>query len=331
MYTAKAHHTRVEVYDPVHGAQGRNRIAMAKQLRIALEENQFEIHYQPKVDLDDGQIIGVEALVRWRHPELGLLYPDSFLPVAEQIGCFDALTRTVLTAAIAQCRSWRQDGLDLTVAVNLAASNLTDDDLVDDIAATLAEYDIPSSSLTLEITEGTLIMDQPRATATLEAINRLGVTLSVDDYGTGFSSLTYLRDLPVHELKIDRSFITDLSQRSRDDAIVRSTIELGHALGLQVIAEGVENAEALALLEHYGCDVAQGYYLCRPQPASELTAWLGTQTVRSLGAPAGSMSATTKTARTRLPSQSRHHVAADDWHLLELRAYLAGQLTTPDP
>lgn len=281
MYAAKANHTDVEVYDAEHGADGRDRLAMAKELHLAADAGQFVVHYQPKIDLRSGKITGVEALVRWNHPQQGVLYPDEFLPVAEQTGSMQALRTKVLAAAIDQCRQWRLDGLDLSMAVNLSASDLLDEKLVNEIAMLLARSDTSSASLELEITETTLMRDPRNATATLLAIHDLGVTLSVDDYGTGFSSLTYLRDLPVQTLKLDRTFITDLTEHSRDAAIVRSTIELGHSLGLQVVAEGVESAEVMALLRVWNCDLAQGYYICRPKPADELTEWLRTQPIRT--------------------------------------------------
>jgi diguanylate cyclase (GGDEF)-like protein len=279
MRSARSQRSAVEIYDPVHGADGRNRLMLAKQLRIAVETNQFVVHYQPKVELHSGTVVGVEALVRWEHPERGLLYPDSFLPIAEQIGCMNALTRSVLATSITQCSQWRLDGVELAMAVNLSASDLLDTDLVGHIAMLLTTAGVPPHLLELEITETTLMVDPPSARATLAAIHALGVKLSVDDYGTGFSSLAYLRDLPVQELKIDRTFVTDLTDDSRGAAIVKSTVDLAHTLGLTVLAEGVENDEAFDLLRSYGCDVAQGFHLCRPKTAAELTRWFRTQTV----------------------------------------------------
>jgi diguanylate cyclase (GGDEF)-like protein len=279
MRSAKAQRTLVEVYDPVHGAEGRDRLALAKQLRAAFDENQFVVHYQPKLDSRGGAVVGAEALVRWQHPDRGLLYPDAFLPLTEQIGCMNALTRVVLAAAVNQCTQWRLDGLDLAVAVNLSASDLLDETLVGHIATVLAGARLPPDALELEITETTLMVDPVAATETLGMISRLGVKLSVDDYGTGFSSLVYLRDLPVQELKIDRSFIIDLTPDSRSAAIVRSTIDLAHTLGLSVVAEGVENADSFALLRRFDCDLVQGYHFCRPRSADDLTRWLRAQHV----------------------------------------------------
>jgi EAL domain-containing protein (putative c-di-GMP-specific phosphodiesterase class I) len=251
-----------------------HRLATARQLRVAVASGQFVLHYQPKVDIRSGAVVGVEALVRWEHPDAGLQYPDSFLPIVEQIGCMPALTRLVLEAAISQRREWYLDGIALTMAVNLSASNLDDPDLVTDIALMLVGAGVPSDALELEITETNLMIDPLQAKTTLEALHALGIGLSVDDYGTGFSSLQYIRDLPVHELKIDRTFVTGMSDDDRNRAIVRSTIQLGHALGLRVVGEGVETRDDLALLERLGCDSAQGYYLCRPSPAAQLSKWL---------------------------------------------------------
>ena len=222
--------------------------------------------------------------MRWHHPQRGLLYPNSFLAVAEQTGSLPALTAKVLSMAIAQCRQWQLDGLDLTMAVNLSAADLSDDHLVNEIAVMLTTANVPTDALQLEITETTLMADPQRAIGTLHALRSLGVTLSIDDYGTGFSSLAYLRDLPVQELKIDRAFITDLREHSSDAAIVRSTIDLAHALGFQVVAEGVESDDVLTLLRRYGCDTAQGFHICTPRPANDLTAWLRTHPTRTRAA-----------------------------------------------
>ena len=285
MYAAKAHRSGVEVYDVEHGADGRNRLIVAREIRTAVaSSDQFVLHYQPKLNLHSGLITGVEALVRWHHPQRGLLYPDSFLAVAEQTGSLRALTAKVLSMAIAQCRQWQLDGLDLTMAVNLSAADLSDDHLVNEIAVMLARANVPTDALQLEITETTLMADPQRAIGTLHALRSLGVTLSIDDYGTGFSSLAYLRDLPVQELKIDRAFITDLREHSSDAAIVRSTIDLVHALGFEVVAEGVESDDVLTLLRRYGCDTAQGFHVCTPKPANDLTAWLRNHPTRTRAA-----------------------------------------------
>lgn len=277
MYAAKLLGSGVELYDAEHGADGRNRLAMAKELRLAAAADQFVLHYQPKTDLRNGRIVGVEALVRWQHPDRGLLYPDAFLSVAEQTGSIRELTTKVLSTAIAQCGQWCLDGLVLTVAVNLSSSDLLSDHLVNDIARMLTRSTVPADLLDLEITETTLMLEPEKAIATLHALHELGVRLSVDDFGTGFSSLCYLRDLPVQELKIDRTFITNLTEDSKDAAIVRSTIQLAHSLGLEVVAEGIETGDVMTLLRSFGCDLAQGYHVCKPKSANEFNTWLRTQ------------------------------------------------------
>jgi EAL domain-containing protein (putative c-di-GMP-specific phosphodiesterase class I) len=215
--------------------------------------------------------------VRWHHPGRGMVPPDEFIPLAEQTGVIKPLTRWVLNAALAQCRRWRESGLDLSVAVNLSVRNLLDANLPDVIADLLGKHEIPPGELELEITESTIVADQVRTLDVLSRLNGMGVGLAVDDFGTGYSSLAYLKDLPVRELKIDRKFVNNMSEDGDDAFIVRSTIDLGRNLGLQVVAEGVETAEVWDQLASLGCDLAQGYYLSRPLPASELTAWLGTR------------------------------------------------------
>jgi len=290
MYAAKARRSGVEMYDAEHGADGRDRLVLATEIRSAVTaSDQLVLHYQPKLDLRSGLITGVEALVRWQHPSRGLLSPDSFLAIAEQTGSLRALTANVLPTAIAQCQRWRTNGLDLAIAVNLSASDLTDDTLVDDVAAMLTSSGVPADALHLEITETTLMADPQQAIETLRGLSTLGIELSIDDYGTGFSSLSYLRDLPVQCLKIDQAFITDLTKHSRSAAIVQSTIDLAHALGLRVVAEGVETNAVMTMLQDSGCDVAQGYIISKPLPADELTAWLRSRATRTLGvdAPGG--------------------------------------------
>jgi EAL domain-containing protein (putative c-di-GMP-specific phosphodiesterase class I) len=219
-------------------------------------------------------VTGVEALVRWQHPTRGLLYPDGFLPLAEQSGLMRRLTLHVLQLALRQADTWRQAGLDLTVAVNLSASNLLDAQLPGQIELLLTTLDLPASLLELEITETVLMADPARAHQVLHALRALGIRIAVDDYGTGYSSLSYLQDLPVDDLKLDRSFVMRSADDPRSAAIVTSTVGLAHALHMRIIAEGVENAEVLDQLTATGCDLAQGYHLARPQPAEQLTLWL---------------------------------------------------------
>jgi diguanylate cyclase (GGDEF)-like protein len=234
----------------------------------------LELHYQPKVDCQSGTPVGAEALVRWRHPTLGMVMPLRFIPLAEQTGLIKPLTRWALDAALHQCQTWLARGWRLGVAVNLSAADVQDAGLPDFIAEVLERYAVPSELLTVEITESMLVEDPTRAFAVLSRLNEMGVRASLDDFGTGYSSLAYLKRLPVHELKIDRSFVTDLVRDARDQAIVSSTIGLGHSLGMQVVAEGIEDQATLDCLRSLGNDIAQGYFLSRPKPAAELDTWL---------------------------------------------------------
>ncbi|MEA2127033.1 MAG: diguanylate cyclase [Solirubrobacteraceae bacterium] len=271
LYAAKAGGARVEYYDPHLDEANRARLETVHDLDAAIVHSQFVLHYQPKIDIDSGAIVGVEALVRWQHPTRGLLYPDAFLPLVEQSGLMAAMTRIVLRTAVQQVAAWRTKGIAIRVAVNLSASDLLDDQLAERIIALLSEYDVPVDSLELEVTESVLMTDPERARAVLERLKRLGLRLAVDDYGTGYCALSYLRDLPIDVLKIDRSFISRMADDTRSAAIVCSTIELAHALGLAVVAEGVEHQPALDTLVSFGCDLAQGYHFGRPVPAPDLT------------------------------------------------------------
>ena len=250
------------------------RLALAGELRQALESRELTVYYQPQVDLATGVVKGVEALVRWQHPERGFLSPDEFLPVAEQAGLMRSVTRVVLDESLRQCREWLNNGIELSTAVNVSARDLLDTRLPDEIERTLAQHGVEPRLLQIEITEGTLMTDAARSWAILDRIAALGVRIAVDDYGVGYSSLGQLRNLPVDELKIDRSFVKGMTSQSSDAVIVRSTIDLAHSLGLGVVAEGVEDEETLRLLAEAGCDLAQGYLLTRPLPAADLTVWL---------------------------------------------------------
>jgi diguanylate cyclase (GGDEF)-like protein len=274
MYRAKAAGTGYELSAGEQAGADRHRLQTLEQLRAALDDDQLVLHYQPKTDLTTWTVPGVEALVRWQHPTRGLLYPDAFLPLAEQSGLMRRLTLHVLQLALHQADAWRRDGLDLTVAVNLSASNLLDAQLPGQVELLLTALDLPASLLELEITETVLMADPARAHQVLHALRELGIRIAVDDYGTGYSSLAYLQDLPVDDLKLDRSFVMRSADDPRSAAIVRSTVGLAHALHMRIIAEGVENAAVLDQLIAAGCDLAQGYHLARPQPADQLTAWL---------------------------------------------------------
>ncbi|MEA2413085.1 MAG: hypothetical protein QOC77_3646 [Thermoleophilaceae bacterium] len=274
MYQAKTRQRDWLEYEPARDEHSRTRLALAGELRRAISDSELVVHYQPKADLARGQVMSVEALVRWQHPELGLLPPGEFIPMAEQTGQIRPLTLFVLDAAAAQAREWEEAGLDLKVAVNLALANLIDGQLPEDVAVLLAKHKLAPSRLILEITENVVMADPARTLAILEQLRSLGVGLSLDDFGTGHSSLAYLRQLQVDELKIDRSFVTDMVRDEQNAAIVRSTIDLAHAVGIRIVAEGVEDADTMFELKAMGADEMQGFYLSPAVPATEITAML---------------------------------------------------------
>jgi diguanylate cyclase (GGDEF)-like protein len=280
MYLAKGEHSGVEV--ATGGADddtGRQRLTTLEQLRAGLDRGELTLHYQPQLLVAAGAVAGVEALVRWNHPERGLIFPDEFLPLAEHAGLMRRLTAEVLEIALAQCRAWRDEGLYLTVAVNLSASNLQDNCLPAYVADSLARHGVPPDALHLEVTEEVLMRDAERATAVLTELRAMGIRLAVDDYGTGYSSLAYLHALPLDDLKLDRAFVAHCDTDPRGAAIVKSTVELAHNLGMRMIAEGVEDQAALDCLGEWGCDLVQGYHLSRPQPPEQLTGWLRSRLV----------------------------------------------------
>jgi diguanylate cyclase (GGDEF)-like protein len=273
MYEAKRNHRPWEVYSSFRDRHTLDQLQLMEDVRDAIERHELVLYYQPKLDLAAGAVTGVEALVRWQHPQRGLLTPDRFLGLFEQSGLIGPLALDVLEQAVAQQARWARSRVDLSVAVNLSPSNLSDDELPDKVAEVLKRQGVPPSSVVLEITEDCLMVDADQGLDVLDRLHALGVALSVDDYGTGFSSLAYLRELPVDELKLDRTFLAAAAgDDDRAVAIIRSTIELAHSLGLRIVAEGVETREALDLLSELGCDTAQGYYLGRPAPASAVFA-----------------------------------------------------------
>ena len=281
MYAAKEAGTRRELYLEERDRRGPERIARLSELRRALSDGEIEVHYQPKVDLRSGAVTGTEALARWAHPERGLVAPMEFLPLAEQTGLITSLTSHVLELALAQCRDWADEGLDLTVAVNISSRSLLDTAFPDEVEALVKRHGVERDRLQLELTERSLIGDLATAIDVIERLHELGVRLSVDDFGTGYSSLSRLVTLPLQELKIDRSFVMDIDSDGPGAAIVRSTIDMGHHLGLDVVAEGVETATTFAELRELGCDAAQGFYVLRPQPAAEVGAWLRERAART--------------------------------------------------
>jgi diguanylate cyclase (GGDEF)-like protein len=274
MYAAKRSGTSCEAYAPEGDRPGPDQVARLGELRRAIDQGELLLHYQPKLDLRSDRVSGVEALVRWDHPQQGLIPPGEFLPLAEHTGLIVPLTTWVLDTALQQCRAWSDVGIELPVAVNVSERSLVDPDFPDYVAGLLARWELGGERLQLELTERSLIGDLGVANGVVEGLHALGVSISVDDFGTGYSSLSRLRDLPINELKIDRSFVTDLDEDGQGAAIVRSVIDLGHHLGLEVVAEGVETADTLLELRELGCDAAQGYVLLRPMPAEDITRWL---------------------------------------------------------
>jgi diguanylate cyclase (GGDEF)-like protein len=274
MYDAKRSGTGVAVYDSARHAESSRHLALVEELRTAIDSGQLVLHHQPQVDVATGRVVGVEALVRWAHPLRGLLKPADFLPLAEVRGLMRQLTDEVLRLAVAQAGEWQGAGRDLRVSVNLSASNLLDTDLPRRVAGLLRRAGVPPEQLVLEVTESVLLSDPERSLAVVARLADLGVAVSIDDFGTGYSSLAYLRDLPVAELKLDRSFTVDLLTDARTEAIVASTVALAHRLGLRVVAEGVEHAATLDHLAYLGCDESQGYLHSAPLPADRLDAWL---------------------------------------------------------
>jgi diguanylate cyclase (GGDEF)-like protein len=273
MYKAKDARSGHELYDARLNEHTPERLALVGELRHAIEHHELLLEYQPKVALADGRVRGVEALVRWDHPEQGRLSPAEFVGLAEHTGLIRPLTMWVARAAVRQTQQWRADGLDLPVAVNLSARSLTRD-LPEDLAVVLTEYGAAGSDLELELTETTMMANPEEALEVLEALAALGIRLSVDDFGTGYSSLGYLKRLPVSEIKIDRSFVRDMDVDTSDRGIVRSTIDLARHLQLDVVAEGVESAAVLSELQELGCTYAQGFFISRPLAAEAVTSWV---------------------------------------------------------
>jgi diguanylate cyclase (GGDEF)-like protein/PAS domain S-box-containing protein len=287
MYSAKRSGQGHAVFSAAHETHTADHLSLLFDLRHCVARDELVIHYQPEIDLATGEIIGVEALVRWQHPTQGLLLPASFMPEVERTHLLAAVTRWVLDTALHQQRLWREDGLDLAMAVNVSARSLRQGTLLPDTVAELTQlWDTAPGRLTLELTESALIGDA--AADALARLHSMGPLLSIDDFGTGYSSLAYLQRLPVHEIKIDRSFITKLVPASNDAIIVRSTIDLAHNLGLRVVAEGVEDEHVAKMLVDYECDGAQGYHFGRPAAAGDLSSLLdgaGVGATANLGDP----------------------------------------------
>ena len=275
MYEAKRGKTGFAVYDPAKDQHSLRNLSLMGELRTALDEQQLVLYYQPKVNMQTGRVSGVEVLVRWRHPLHGLMYPNEFIPLAEQSGLIKQLTLWVLNQAVAQGREWEQSGIDVSMAINLSVHNLHDNTFPEEVAAILQGFSrMQVNRLRFEITETAMMVDPARALEILNALGAMGIRLSIDDFGTGYSSLAYLKQLPVAELKIDKSFITSMGDSDNDAVIVRSTIELAHNIGLRVVAEGVEDKRTYEMLAALSCDSVQGYFISRPMPPEEFTRWL---------------------------------------------------------
>jgi diguanylate cyclase (GGDEF)-like protein len=274
MHTAKVAHSSVELYRNDIDRRTPERLSMLGDLRMALEHSHLEVNFQPKVDLASGRVVGAEALVRWNHPQRGMVPPVEFVTLAENTGLITMLTDQVLRKCVSTIRLLNDLGHHLDVSLNLSAIDLLDEKLVGRVERILAENGVPADQLTLEITESALLADGPRSLETAEGLRRLGAHLSIDDFGTGFSSFSYLRVLPASELKVDQSFVTNMLSDARDEVIVRSTIDLGHNLGLQVVAEGVEDMATLERLRVLGCDLVQGFGIAKPMPLDRLLVFL---------------------------------------------------------
>jgi diguanylate cyclase (GGDEF)-like protein len=279
MYQAKTARSGHAFYERDRDRHSRERLALIGELRDAIGTDQLVLHFQPKLDLATGAVNDVEALVRWMHPERGLLGPGAFVPLAEQTGVMGELTEHVLDAALRQVSAWHDRGLDLAVAVNVSAATLLDEGWSSDVSSALVRHGVPASRLRIEITEDALMGDAERALRVVEGLVATGIGVSVDDFGTGYSSLALLKHLPVDELKIDRTFVRDLLTDDADAAIVQSVVDLGGRLGLRTVAEGVEDAATLERIAEYGVTVAQGFHIARPLPAAELERWLAARAV----------------------------------------------------
>jgi diguanylate cyclase (GGDEF)-like protein len=274
LHNAKSYTESYSIYDAKDDSSTRQRLAMFGMLRTAIQNHQLILHYQPKIEIATGHVIGAEALIRWHHPELGILLPNKFIPLAEQTSIIKPLTLWVLEEVLTQLQKWEKDQIKMHVAVNFSVRNLTDLAFPEFLEKLVARYGVLPEMITIEVTESAMMSNPQRAAEVINQLHKIGFELSIDDFGTGYSSLTYLRTLPASELKIDQSFVRDMEANKNSAAIVQSVINLGHDLGLKVIAEGVENEATMNKLREYKCDFAQGYTISHPLAAAELTNWL---------------------------------------------------------
>jgi diguanylate cyclase (GGDEF)-like protein len=274
MYAAKRDKSGVAIYESHFESYGTGQLSLLSDLRKAITEHQFSLHYQPKVDLRNSQIVSVEALIRWNHPDRGMIAPLEFILFAEQTGMIRQITRWVIEEAVRQCGVWLAGGTALGVSINVSSRDLLDRELPQFLSGALRKHAVAPELITIEVTESALIEDPHRAQETVKALKEQGLRLAIDDYGAGYSSLAYIQRLQCDELKVDRAFVTHAAEQAKDAAIVRSTIELGHSLGLTVVAEGVETAEGIRILRDLGCDLAQGFWISKPLPADLLAGWI---------------------------------------------------------
>jgi predicted signal transduction protein with EAL and GGDEF domain len=276
MYQAKRRNSGFAFYESGHDQHSMERLSLMGELRRAISDSELVLHYQPIIDIAGRRLSGVEALVRWQHPTRGLLYPDSFVPLAEHTGLIRALDRWVVESALQTGQVWAQQGLDLGVSVNLSVGSLHDVENAQWLIGQLQRYAIPATRLQVEVTESAMMTEPERAVEILTRLAATGVSIAVDDFGTGYSSLAYLKRLPLHKIKIDKSFVINMAESDDDTMIVHSTIELAHNLNIAVVAEGVENAQSWSLLKALRCDAAQGWYIAKAMPTDALLPWIKT-------------------------------------------------------
>jgi diguanylate cyclase len=285
MYVAKQQKRGVVVYDPENDDHSPERLSLLGQLRRGIERGELFLHYQPKINLKTREVVGVEALVRWQHPERGMVPPNDFIPLAEHTGLIGPLTMSVLNMALAQAKVWADGGHHIPVAVNISARNLSDDEFANKVKRLLDQHAVASGLLEVEVTESAVMLEPERAAQILNQLHAIGVRIAIDDFGAGYTSLAQLKNLPISELKIDKSFILTMHSNSDDATIVKSMVDLGHSLNMKVVAEGIETAQSMNTLTALQCDVGQGYHVFRPALAEALLHWYDQQPVRS-GPPA---------------------------------------------
>ncbi|MGH9102440.1 MAG: putative bifunctional diguanylate cyclase/phosphodiesterase, partial [Acidimicrobiales bacterium] len=272
MYDAKRTGSGVTLYEPAMEANGTSQVGLLGELRRAIPEGELRLHFQPKISVRSGDVVGLETLIRWQHPQRGILTPAAFLPVAEASGLVRAVSAWVMPTALEQLNRWMSQGLDVSVAVNVSAQDLADDGFPAQVGRWLDESGVPANQLVVELTEASAISDTERGTGALAGLRALGARVSLDDFGSGYSSLAYLAQLPLDEVKLDRAFLT--SSLDADGFMLRSVVEIGHHLGLSVVAEGVETVETYRRLASFGCDSVQGYVCAQPMPAERVAGFV---------------------------------------------------------